>query len=493
MRSERGLTGRAELDVIGEFHGQVFFGHGHGAAFFAMNHGNGGAPISLAGHRPVAEPVIDFLAAFSEFVQPHGNGVARFVSRKTVKFPAVDKNAVFAERKDGFAAFLLDDLRDGQMIFFGKSVIAFVVRGHRHHRARAVGIQHIICKIDGHFFAGDRMNRIRAREHARFFAGGGKPVDVVGFGGIGDIGVDVSRALGMSGFEFFHQRVLGGKHDIFDAEKGIGAGGEHRDDVARLAVEPDFTARGLADPVFLHQFCLFRPVEGVQTAEQFFRILGDAEKPLRHIFAQDGGAAALAFSVRHLFVGEHGFAGRAPVDQRFLAIGESFFIKLEKEPLRPFVVIFFAGFHFRRPVEHGAHAAELTFHRFDVLFGGVLGMNPGFDRIIFRREPEGVEAHRLKDLIALHFFEPGIGIGRTVIIPVPDVQFCAGGIGKHFENIPFFIDVLFVESILPGFFPFCLPFALHRLHVHHPDDLHNPQSVSAAKNRLFLSVYYRPF
>lgn len=121
MRSERGLTGRAELDVIGEFHGKVFFGHGYGAAFFAMNHGNGGAPISLAGHRPVAEPVIDFLAAFSEFVQPHGNGVARFVARKTVKFPAVNKNAVFAERKDGFAAFLLDDLRDGQMIFSAKA------------------------------------------------------------------------------------------------------------------------------------------------------------------------------------------------------------------------------------------------------------------------------------------------------------------------------------------------------------------------------------
>ena len=44
----------AELDVIGEPHGKIFFGHGHVAADGAVHNGDGRAPIALTGDEPVS-------------------------------------------------------------------------------------------------------------------------------------------------------------------------------------------------------------------------------------------------------------------------------------------------------------------------------------------------------------------------------------------------------------------------------------------------------
>ena len=93
-------------------------------------------------------------------------------------------------------------------------------------------------------------------------------------------------------------------------------------------------------------------------------------------------------------------------------------------------------------------------------------MDPRLDGVIFRGEPERVEAHRLEHVKALHLLEAGKSVGRAVVVPMPDVQLRARRIGKHFQHIIFVIRVLFVEVVFLGLFPALLPFAFDRSHIH---------------------------
>ena len=93
-------------------------------------------------------------------------------------------------------------------------------------------------------------------------------------------------------------------------------------------------------------------------------------------------------------------------------------------------------------------------------------MDSRFYGVIFRGQTERVEAHRLKHFETLHFFEPCVRIGGSVIVPVPHVQFCAGRVGEHFQNVPFFIGVLFIERVFLVLLPTRLPFAFYRFYVH---------------------------
>ena len=105
----------------------------------------------------------------------------------------------------------------------------------------------------------------------------------------------------------------------------------------------------------MHYFCFFGPIQLVKSGEKLFGIIGYAQKPLGHFFAFDFGAAAFAFAVNNLFVGNNGVAGRAPIDRRQLLIGKIVFIKLNKQPLRPLVVLGRGSVQLGTPIEHRTH------------------------------------------------------------------------------------------------------------------------------------------
>ena len=100
-------------------------------------------------------------------------------------------------------------------------------------------------------------------------------------------------------------------------------------------IKSNFAAGRFANPVFLHQFGFFRPIQCIQPGKQFFRIFGNFKEPLREMFSGDRRMAALTFAVYNLFVGQHGIAMRAPVDRCRGTIGQSLFIELQKTPLCP--------------------------------------------------------------------------------------------------------------------------------------------------------------
>jgi hypothetical protein len=90
---------------------------------------------------------------------------------------------------------------------------------------------------------------------------------------------------------------------------------------------------------------------------------------------------------------------------------------------------------------------------------------PVLDGIIFGRQPEGIVAERLEDVIAAQSFIACPGVRRPVIIPVADVELVAGGIDEHDENVQLSFIVIEIGSVEPFGFPVFLPLSFCFLEV----------------------------
>ena len=220
--------------------------------------------------------------------------------------------------------------------------------------------------------------------------------------------------------------MFGGKDHEGYAVDGVYAGGEGADFFGFESevgdVEGDFDALGTSDPVALHGEDFFGPFDEAAEVEEFVGVLGDAEEPLLQGAASYEGIAAFAGSVDDLLVGEDGVAGGAPDDGGFVAVDEAVFVELEEEPLVPAVVLGEAGDNFAVPVVDGAHGAELASHVFDVAHGPGVGVDAVADGGVFGGEAEGVEAHGVEDVVALHTAEAGVAVGGGHDVPVADVE-----------------------------------------------------------------------
>ena len=208
--------------------------------------------------------------------------------------------------------------------------------------------------------------------------------------------------------------MLGGEDHESDAEDGVGAGGEDADFLLVEAVlfdaEGDLGALAAADPVGLHGVDTVGPLDAAEV-EEFVGIFCDSEEPLLEVSAGDGCGAAFAGAVgEDLFVGEGGLAGRAPVGGGLVAVGEAGVEELQEEPLGPLVVVGEGGDDFTVPVVDSADALELAAHVFDVAHGPDVGVDAVLDGGVLGGEAEGVEAHRVEDVVALHAPEAGVDV-----------------------------------------------------------------------------------
>ena len=267
-------------------------------------------------------------------------------------------------------------------------------------------------------------------------------------------------------------RMLGREHEEGGAEERVGAGGEDGEvEVELLAAEDDLGALRAADPVPLHRDHVLRPgLEQLEVVEQPLRVLGDPEEPLLELTQLDERAAALAVPVDHLLVGEHRLVLGTPVDGRLLAVREPALVELQEDPLRPAVVAGLVGAELARPVDRDAPAHELLAEGGDRLLGRLARMLAGLDRVVLGRQPEGVVAHRVHDLIAAAAPEVGDRVADRVGLQVADVRL-ARGVGQHLEHVA--LRLRRVELRGPGVrdhpgvlrLPDELPLALDRLGV----------------------------
>ncbi|KAF5028666.1 hypothetical protein DSECCO2_656680 [anaerobic digester metagenome] len=465
--------GRAAILVGAHFqrqqHGQVLVLFGHHAAGIAVHHGNGCAPVTLARDVPVAQAVVDGAAALAGGFQRIGDLLLGGLVGQAVEFAGIDQQARLGPgglHGGGVkrVAFRLDDHLHGQVVLAGEFEVALVVRGHGHDRAGAVFGQHEVGHPDGHAAPGEGVHAVGAGEHPFLLEVVRLAHDAVHVADAFHEGAH-RRGLGLSVNELFHQRMFWGKAHEGGAEHGVLPGGEHGDgtvigrSVGPFQREHDFRADGLADPVALHAHHALGParLQLVEVGQQFFRVVGDAQEPLGQVLLLHGGIAAPAQPFDDLLVGEHGVALGAPVLRGLLAVHQALFEEPQEELLLPAVVFGRAGGQLAPPVIRVAKAAQLGAHVVDVGKGPLGGMGAVLDGGVFRRQPEGVPAHGVQHVEALHALEARHHVADGVVAHVPHVD-VARRVGEHLEHVVLGLVGVVVAVEGAAFFPGALPF-----------------------------------
>ena len=469
MAVER-VAGVVEIDVLRQLYGQVVLGHRHDAAIGAMDDRDRTAPIALARHAPVAQPVGDRSLAAARLFEPLADRPLRGGDREPVHEVRVEEGAVLD--KSGIADREMRRVlarrqhhgNDRQPVFAGEIEIALIVRRAAENRAGAVFHQHEIRDIDRHLAAGiERMDGVERDTVAalvgRFddrFAGA-KPV---AFG-------DELGEIRVRGGEALRQLVVRRQRQKRGAVKRVRPRREHFDRLVdclidRLSGPGDRKqhpgAFRAADPFFLHQPHPLRPaVERLECVEQLVAERGDAQKPLGQEPLLDDRPGAPAAPVDHLLVGQHGIFGRVPIDPGFLAVGEVRREEVEKHLLFVAVIFRMAGRDLARPVIGKAHALQLAAHRRDIFAGPGCRVDIAGDRRILRRQPESVPSHRVQHVEALRPAVAGNQIAHRVVADMPDMEL-ARRIREHFKHIIFRARRVLTRLDTSAFMPLALPF-----------------------------------
>src|SRR3989344_5787950 len=218
-----------------------------------------------------------------------------------------------------------------------------------------------------------------------------------------------------------------------------------------------------ADPVALAFLDFLRPVKLVEPREQFFRVIGYRELPLFHLALFHRAVTSLAAAIPNLLIGEHGLVFRAPIHWRFRLVRQTFFEKLRKNPLVPFVILWITGHDFAREIKRRAHARNLFFHIGNVRTRPFPGVQAALDRRVLGRQAKGVKTDRIQNVFATHAHEARENIRHGKGIPMPDVQI-AGRIGKLDESvIIFFSRNAVARQIELGLLPNRLPLLFYFL------------------------------
>ena len=281
---------------------------------------------------------------------------------------------------------------------------------------------------------------------------------------IGLVANSVAECFDFSSFgivfaDFFNQRMFSSQSHEGYAIGSIRTGGVNCNFVVEFRnSKGHFQTFTTTNPVALHGFNAFRPAfQQVQIFQQFVSIVSDFEEPLFQIFLFYYAVATPAFAVDNLFVSKYGITFVAPVNRRFFLNSQTFFIEQFKEPLGPFVVIFFAGCYFTIPVISKTKSFKLTGHVSDVFQSPVFRSNTVFNCSVFCGHTKRVPAHGMQHVKAFHGTETRKHVADGVVTNVTHVQI-TGRIREHFQYIG--LRFIFVHFYFVGFvfFPIFLPF-----------------------------------
>ena len=274
--------------------------------------------------------------------------------------------------------------------------------------------------------------------------------------------------------ELVQAHVLGRQDKEGNAKERVGARGEDGDltlvalDGLAIGVaqgKVDLGALGAADPVGLHLLDALGPAgELLQVIEQLLGVVGDLVVPLLEVTLLGLGAATPALALGYLLVGQNGLAGGAPVDRVLLAVDQTLFPHLFKDPLTPAIVVGATGLNGTIQIvgeAHAPHRGERLVHVLIrpggslcvVLDGGILG-----------GQTKGIEADGVQHVVAAHAGLTGHGIADGVVARVAHVQ-VARRIREHLEHILLGLAVVGVDGKEVGVLPGLHPLGLNGLRV----------------------------
>ena len=143
--------------------------------------------------------------------------------------------------------------------------------------------------------------------------------------------------------------------DVGHTVERVGPGGIDLDaiEVGHRFIQPkgQLHAAAFSNPVALHGAHGLGPaVQRVEALQQFFRIGGNTNKPLRDLAPLDDGARAPAAPIDHLLIGQNGLVHGIPVHRGHFFVDQTSLKELGKEPLLPLIVLRVAGSDFPIPV-----------------------------------------------------------------------------------------------------------------------------------------------
>ncbi|EMR00749.1 hypothetical protein ADICEAN_04135 [Cesiribacter andamanensis AMV16] len=138
------------------------------------------------------------------------------------------------------------------------------------------------------------------------------------------LGILVNQCLPIRGGNGLHQLMFRRQHQKGGAVYGINAGGKYFYFFSMaLYLKIQFCPLRAAYPVALHFLYGFGPLQPFQISEQAAGIGGNAQAPLLHFFADHRKAPPLRYAILHLFIGQHGAQGRAPVYGGIRQVGQA--------------------------------------------------------------------------------------------------------------------------------------------------------------------------
>ena len=351
-----------------------------------------------------------------------------------------------------------------QAVLGRKGPVAGIMRRHRHDRTGPIFHQHVVTDPQRYRLTRVRVNDVASREDAIFLFRIIRAVDLGLSGGRFDEGEHVGFLV--QAFDHRLQAgIFGRQHHVGAAVNGINPGGEAgngsgfvlRTVVAWYKAKIGPGPFATPDPVFLHGLDAFRPaIELHQIIEQALGIVSNLEEPLLPGLSFHVRVTPFALAIDHLLIGQNGIAGRAPIHIRPGLVGQILLEELQKQPLRPAVVVRFARRDFLFPIKADPPRIQLGLHGFDVLPRALARRRAGFDRRILGRESECIPSHGAQHVEALHLLETGHGVANDVVAPVPDMQ-RRRGVGEHHEAVIFPGIVAQVGLEEPFFGPIGLP------------------------------------
>ena len=256
--------------------------------------------------------------------------------------------------------------------------------------------------------------------------------------------------------------MLRGDNHIGCTKQGVAPGGEDGQHVALGSIEVDLRTGGTADPVLLLSDHAGQEVHGVQTVDQLLGVIGDLQHPLALLLADNGGAAALTDAVHDLLIGQHAFAGGAPVHGHAGLIGQTFLEQLEEDPLRPLIVAGIGGVDLAIPVKGIAQHFQLLAEVMDVVLRHLGRVDVHLDGVVLCGQTERIIADGEQHIVTVHALLAGDDIHCGIGTGVTHMETLSGGIGELHQTVPLLAGGVTghgVEGI--GLLPALLPFLLN--------------------------------
>ena len=191
----------------------------------------------------------------------------------------------------------------------------------------------------------------------------------------------------------------------------------------------------LANPVGLHHPHLFGPIlQPVQGRQQFARIVGNLEEPLRQLAPFHRRIRPPPLAVDHLFIRQNRHVHRVPVHHRRLAVNQPLVHHVDEHRLLLAVIFRVTSRKLAAPVNRQAQGLHLRPHVRDVAIGPVLGMPPPLHRGIFGGHAKGVPPHRMQHRKPLAPLIAGHHIAHRIVPHMPHMD-TPRRIGEHLQHI----------------------------------------------------------